>query len=139
MGGYRFLEHVSDALIEAWGESVEEAFRQAGIAFFDVMIDISKVAPRIEREIIINGFDYQSLLYNWLEKLLILFETENLVFSDFKVKIVERERLELKAKAIGEAYDYSKHSSKVAVKAVTFHQMDVKLENGCKLRFLLDI
>lgn len=139
MGGYRFLEHVSDAFIEAWGESIEEAFRQAGIAFFDVMIDVSKVTPRIKREITVEGFDYQSLLYNWLEKLLILFETENLVFSDFKIEIKEGEKLELNAEALGETYDYSKHSSKVAVKAVTYHQMDVELRNGCRLKFLLDI
>ena len=46
MGGFRFLEHVSDVLIEAWGETLEEAFKQAAKAFFETMVEVDKIEKR---------------------------------------------------------------------------------------------
>ncbi|RLG61222.1 archease [Candidatus Geothermarchaeota archaeon] len=140
MGGYRFLEHISDVLIEAWGDKIEEAFEQAAKGFFDVMVEISRVRPIKEEEIEVTGHDLCSLLYNWLEELLIIHEVKNFVFSEFHVKIVKvDDQFKLKAKALGEEYDRKRHLSKTAVKAVTFHQMKVKSNGGWRVKFLLDI
>lgn len=141
MGGYRFLEHISDILVEVWGETLEEAFCQAARALFDSMVEISRVERKITEKIKAEGFDLESLLYDWLEKLLVTHEIKNLVFSDFKVKI-ERigENYVLEALAYGEEYDINKHTSKVAVKAVTYHEMSVEREDTrTRMRFLLDI
>ncbi|MGI0036609.1 MAG: archease, partial [Nitrososphaera sp.] len=35
--GYRFLDHMTDALIEAYGSTLEEAFENAGKALSDTM------------------------------------------------------------------------------------------------------
>ena len=139
-GGFKFLEHVSDVIVEAWGKNLNEAFQHVAEGFFEVMVEISKVKPNIKERIEVKGYDLHSLLYNWLESLLILFETKNLVFSKFKVKINHvNEDFKLIAEAFGEEYNLSKHSSKVAVKAVTFHEMEIKRNKGWKVRVLLDI
>jgi SHS2 domain-containing protein len=89
----------------------------------------------------VNGWDLKSLLYNWLEDLLIKVTSEGKVYSSFKVKIIEKEGVyELEALARGEDLDIDKHEPKTEVKAVTYHMMEIKQdEKGVILRFLLDL
>ncbi|MEM3437713.1 MAG: archease [Nitrososphaerales archaeon] len=138
---YTFLEHMVDALIEAHGESLEEAFESAGLALVDTMVNIEKVEEKIEDHIKVNGWDLKNLLYNWLEELLIKVTSEGKTYSSFKVKIKKKEGMyELEAVAKGEDLDIVKHEPKTEVKAVTYHMMDIEQNGkGFKLRFLLDL
>jgi SHS2 domain-containing protein len=140
--GYRFLEHSSDVYVEAWGGSLEEAFEQAAKAMFDAMTDIGLVEPKVEVKVSAEGLDEQELLYSWLENLLVEYEVESLLFSQFKVYPIMREGevLRLKASAYGEPLNLEKHPSKVEVKAVTYHLMEIRKENsGFRVRVLFDI
>jgi len=140
-GGYRFLEHSSDVYVEAWGESLEEAFRQAAKAMFDTMTDLRLVEHRVEVEVSAEGFDEQELLYSWLEALLVKYEVESLLFSEFKIYPIRREGeiLKLKASAYGEPLNLEKHPSKVEIKAVTYHLMEIeRMEKGFRVRVLFD-
>ncbi|MCP8321267.1 MAG: archease [archaeon] len=138
---YTFLEHIVDAFIEAYGKNLEEAFESAGMALVDTMIHIEKVDEKIEDHIIVNGWDLKSLLYNWLEDLLIKVTSEGKVYSSFNVKISEKEGIyELEAIAKGEGLDIAKHEPKTEVKAVTYHLMQIyKKQNRYVVRFLLDL
>ena len=68
MGGFRFLEHMSDAFIEAWGDSFEEAYVEAAKAFYELVSSMSGVEARVERVVEAEGRDLQELLYDMLEK-----------------------------------------------------------------------
>jgi SHS2 domain-containing protein len=141
-GGYRFLEHISDVYVEAWGGSLEEAFENAAKAMFDTMTELNKIEEKIEEKISAEGEDEQELLYSWLENLLIKYEVEGLVFSRFKVSEIREKNgcLKLQALAYGEKLNLDKHPSKVEIKAVTYHMMEIKRENGrIVLRVLFDI
>src|SRR5207245_164191 len=81
-GGYSFLEHVTDALVEAWGDTLEEAFSQAGLALFETMLDTKSVHRKTSEEIQTAGHDEKELLYNYLEELLLLFEVKQLARSE---------------------------------------------------------
>jgi len=142
MARFKFLPHMSDVFIEAYGSTLEEAFENAALAMFEVMTDTSKVEPSMEESVEADGFDKQSLLYNWLEKLLVLFETRMMLCSKFEIEKIEREGEEyrLKAKVWGEEFDPGKHEQRVGVKAVTYHMMSIEEEDGrWVLRFILDI
>ena len=142
-GGYRFLEHSSDVYVEAWGESLEEAFEQAALAMFDSMTDVRLVEPKVEVQVSAEGSDEQELLYSWLENLLVKYEVEGLLFSRFKVKSILREdgTLKLEGLAWGEPLNLEKHPSKVEIKAVTYHLMEVERrgEEEFRVRVLFDI
>jgi len=142
MKGYRFLEHTADIKIEAWGDSLEEAFEAAGMAFTDTFIERDKVEKLIYKKISVEGFDLMSLLFNWIEELILIFELENIVFSDFKVKIKRTSENEYKLDAMGwgEQYSREKHGYKVHVKAMTYHEMEIKNENNrYVIRYVVDI
>ncbi|MBO8174541.1 MAG: archease [Thermococcus sp.] len=132
MRKWEHYEHTADIGIRGYGRTLEEAFENVAIALFDVMVNVRKVEPKEVREIEVSGEDLYALLYNFLEELLILHDTEGLVFSDFEVKIEKtKEGYKLKAKAYGEPLDYEKHEPKEEVKAITYHDMKIEqLEEG---------
>jgi len=140
--GFKFLEHTADAYVEAYGTSLEEAFENAALATIDVMTELEKVEPKIEDALEVEATDEYALLYSWLEELLVKFELTGKLYSRFKISTIEKTRggLKLKAKAWGEPYKPEKHPSKVGIKSITYHQMEiVKKPKSVTLRFILDI
>lgn len=141
-GGFEFLEHTADAYIAAYGRDLAEAFENAALAMFETMTDTRNVEPRVEKQVEAEGVDRQALLYNWLEKLLLLFELDDLLCSRFRIeKIAETEEgFKLEARVQGEPFKPMKHSQKVGVKAVTYHRMDIQeSRKGVTVKFILDI
>ena len=139
---FEFLEHTADAYIAAYGESLEEAFENAALATFEVMTDLKKIKPKVEETVELEAHDESALLYNWLEEFLIRFETTGNIYSRFKVLNIEEtpSGLKLKAKAWGEPYDPKRHPSKVGIKAVTYHRMEImKKPKAVTIKFILDI
>jgi SHS2 domain-containing protein len=147
-GGFRYLDHMTDALIEAWGNTVDEAFENSAYGLVNTMFDLSNVSANLEVKIEANGHDLYSLFYDWLEKVMLIVLTENLILSYFSVKISRTGNMEdrgayfLFSKARGEHLDLEKHNFKVEVKAVTYHEMQIeedKEKNLVITRFLLDL
>jgi len=139
---FEFLEHTADAYIAAYGESLEEAFENAALATFEVMTDLKKVKPKVEETVELEAHDESALLYSWLEEFLIRFETIGNLYSRFRVMNIEEtpSGLKLKAKAWGEPYNPERHPSKVGIKAVTYHRMEiVKKPKAVTVKFILDI
>jgi len=133
---------MADAYILAYGRSLAEAFENAALAMFETMTDTSKVEPKIEDEIEVEGFDEQSLLYNWLESLIVKFEMTGNLYSKFKITGIEKTEggFRLKAKVWGEQFNPEKHPQKVGIKAVTYHRMEIKKEpEKVTVKFLLDL
>ena len=139
---FEFLEHTADAYVAAYGRSLKEALENAALALFEVMTEVEKVKPEVEETVEVEGYDEQSLLYNWLEELLVNFETTGNLYSKFKILSIERtpKGFRLKARIWGEPFDPERHLQKVGVKAVTYHQMEViKEPERTTLKFILDI
>jgi len=139
---FEFLEHTADAYVAAYGKTLEEAFENAALATFEVMTDTEKVKPNIEDTVEVEAQDEYALLYNWLEELLIRFETTENLYSRFHVLNIEKtpSGFKLKAKIWGEQFSPGKHLQKVGIKAVTYHLMEiVKTPRKVTVKFLLDI
>jgi SHS2 domain-containing protein len=139
--GYRFLEHITDAKIEARGATLEEAFENAASALEDLMVDISSIKATSSERISVEGKDKEALLYSWLESLIIKQDTEGMLYSKFDCNITKKENgFRLEAKVSGEKFDPSRHEPKTAVKAPTYHEMEIKeTQQQVTLRFLLDL
>lgn len=140
---FEFLEHTADLYIAAYGKSLEEAFENAAAAMFEGMTDLYKVQPELEDTVEVEGHDEQALLYNWLEALLVKFDITGNLYSRFKVASIAKTSVgfKLKAKIWGEPFNPKKHLSKVGVKAVTYHQMEIlkDAKGAVTVKFILDI
>ena len=141
-GKFEFLEHTAVVYIRATGKTMEEAYENSALAMFEVMTDTDKIAQVREQTLHVEAEDQYGLLYNWLEALLVKFETEGMLYSKFQItdwKETE-EIFKFKAKVWGEKFDPQKHPQKVGVKAVTYHRMMIIRErDSVVLEFILDI
>jgi len=134
---FEFFDHTADVGIRAWGKTLEEAFENSALAVFEVMTDTSKVERRERREVTVEGYDLENLLYRWIESLLFYYDTELLLFSAFKVTI---EGLSLRGEALGEKFDAERHERRTVVKAMTYHEMEItKRDGGYEITFVVDI
>lgn len=138
---FEWVEHPSDIGFRAYGHDLAEAFENAALALFEVMVDTSKVEPREEVKVELEAEDEEALLYDWLEKLLYFHDTQNLVMSKFRVEISGTNGgFKLIARAWGEPFDPAKHPERTAVKAMTYHMMEIKCEpERCSVQAVVDI
>lgn len=139
---YRYLENIAtaDAAFEVMGRTLEELFRDAAIATFEVMVDTKSVEPRITREIELKDEVVDNLFFDWLSELVYLKDSDTLIFSKFDVDIKKNDFYELKATVSGETINQEKHILRSDVKAVTYHMFEVKrTEKNWTARVILDI
>ncbi len=141
-GKFEFLEHTADVYVRAFGATMEEAYGNAALALFETMTNSSKIAQTQQETLEVEAEDQYALLYNWLEALLVKFETEGVLFSRFEISDWKEtaESFKFKANIWGEKFEPKKHPQKVGVKAVTYHLMMVIREpQKVILEFILDI
>ncbi len=128
MKHFEILDHTADIGIIVHGENLKALFENAGEAFFHLITDLRKVRRRTERRIDIGGESLDRLMVDWLSELLYLHDVENLLFKGFKVESVGEDGLRAVVK--GEPFQEGVHVIKTGVKAVTYHQIEVRQEDG---------
>lgn len=131
----------ADVAFVAYGKYLNELFANAALAMFEVMIDTKQVKPKVKRRVEVKAEDLQSLMFSWLNELLVFADGENLVFSKFDVKVDEK-KFNLAAICIGEKMDPRKHELKTNVKAATYHRLEVKKDEKTEIwhaQVILDI
>ncbi len=124
---YETFEHEADVGIRGFGGSVEEAFQNAAVALYSVMVNIHAVEPREKRTVTASASDRELLLVEWLNALLSLSDIERMVFSKFEVAI---EGAQLSGTAWGEGLDRARHEPHVEVKGATYHMLSVTERDG---------
>ena len=124
MQPFRILEHTADIGFEVFGATREEVFANAGRALMHLMVNLDSIARRDGLQLRADASDMPSLLVNWLSEILYWFDAEGWLFSDFKFD--ELTEHSLAAIARGERFDRRRHQVKLLVKAVTYHQLDLR-------------
>ena len=141
---YSFLEEIgtADIAFEATGRDLPELFREAADATTNVMIEnLDAIEPRETRRIELSNDELDMLLFDLLQELIYLKDSERLLLRIQEVHIDEKEgRYSLKATAEGEPLDAERHRQRADVKAVTLHDFSVeRVDGGWKAQVLLDI
>ena len=137
MKKYEYFESTADIGLRAYGNDMNEAFENAGLAIFNIISDTSLIIPERKIEFEVASEDDVSLLYDFLEELLFYHETEFMLFSRFDVEIDEK--FHLKALIYGEEIDWNRHERKTEIKAITFHKMEVNKTDHVELQAIVDL
>ncbi len=134
---YKFIDDItSDVLFEAYGKDLKELFANAALAMFTIVCQVEKIEQKESKEVEVEGDDLEDLMFNWLQELLLLVDTEEMFFSRFE--IIEADEKHLKAKCYGEPITPEK--GETVVKAVTYHKFKVeKTTDGYMASVSLDI
>ena len=134
---FEIVNHTADVGIIAYGVNISQAFANAARALFSLITELNDVEEVLYQDIELTAPDQESLLVEWLNELIYLFDTENIIFKRFDISRLDNTRL--KARSYGEKVDSSKHRLKTGVKATTYHMLKIDKGNGYKVQVLFDI
>ena len=134
---FEIIDHTADVGIIAHGADIKAAFANAALALFNLIAELDDVEEAISRDLEVTAEDQESLLVEWLNELIYLFDVEHIIFKRFE--IAQLTQTQLKAKGYGEIMDPSRHKLKTEVKAATYHMLKIEQEHGYKAQVLFDI
>ncbi len=137
---YVYIEHPSDVGFEAYGDTLEELFANAAIATFSFMTDVDGIEEEEEweREIEIKSEDLYSLMFDWLDEMIFMFEAESLVMKKFDISVNSTD-FSIVGTCRGGRFDPYKHDSGIIIKAVTYNMMEIKRNEIWHARVVLDV
>ncbi len=121
---FEFLEHTGDVKFKAYGENSEDLFNHCALALSHLFSRGKKIAQSARKEFTVSGEDYESLLYNFLDELIYLFDAKQFVVSKTEVTIERGDEYSLNVVAYGD--NTSKYKDLDAVKAPTYAEMYFK-------------
>ncbi|HII16864.1 TPA: archease [Candidatus Woesearchaeota archaeon] len=127
---FEFFPHTADAKFRAYGKSLGEAFANAALALFEIMTDTSAVKPAMKKKLRAKAERPETLLYDFLESLVILIDTDNFLLHDVERIEIKKKggMLSLHAVAVGD--DAAEYSVGTAIKAITYNDMLVEEKDG---------
>ena len=134
---FEIINHTADVGIVAYGSDLSQAFVNAARALFSLITEPEDVAEVLHRDVELTAADEEELLVAWLNELIYLFDTENIIFKRFD--IIQLNHTQLKARSYGEKVDKAKHKLKTGVKAATYHMLKVERGDGYRVQVLFDI
>ena len=135
---YHLIDHTADFGIQVFGSDSQELFSNAALALFDVITEMDVLTGRDSCHIKTSGEDWADLMINWLREILYLWNgKERLVKS---IQILSLSENKISAKIYFDAYMPDRHIIKTEIKAVTYHQAQVKSSPaGWEARVIFDI
>jgi SHS2 domain-containing protein len=133
MEKFIFLEDeaTADVAFIAKGKNKAEIIGNACLALIEVMTDLNSIEEKLEYYKEFEAEDLFGLVYDVLNFILYLFDTEDILFKSIKIDLDEKAN-SLLLKGYGERFNTVKHQIKTHIKAVTFFGMLFD-ENGLKV------
>ena len=120
---YEEIEHTADVRLKIYGADERELFANAAFALFDRQVDLSAVEIVSADKVVAGGAEIEETLVNFLNELLYRLEGEDRVYREFE--ITELDNNDVAAICSGETFDPARHEKKLAIKAVTFHDIEI--------------
>lgn len=135
---YEVFEHTADIGLHIYGATLAELFIHAAQGMESLMVPLEQVRATTSQEIAVTGHDTLSLLIEWLNELVYLFDTAHLLFRDFEIDIISETHVA--GRALGEPFDAQRHELSSAIKAVTWHQAAInRTPGGYQARIIFDL
>jgi SHS2 domain-containing protein len=135
---FEIIDHTADMGIIAYGANIKELFANAALALFSLITELESIEEKLHLDLEVSSEDKDSLLVEWLNELIYLFDAKHILFNRFDIESLTHNQL--KATCYGETFDPIKHKIKMGVKAATYHMLRLdKNGDGCKAQIILDI
>jgi len=125
---FEVINHTADMGIRAYGKDLAELFKNAAYGMASLITDLEKVSPRHSEDISLYAGNSEELLVSWLNEILYLFASKNMLFSKFEV--LEIDEKHLRAKVFGEEFDTKRHVIETEFKAATYHGLRISERKG---------
>ncbi|MFC1969697.1 archease [Chloroflexota bacterium] len=135
---FEIIDHTADVGIIAYGADVKDLFSNAALALFSLITELESIEEKLHFDLKVSSEDRDSLLVEWLNELIYLFDVEHILFNRFDIESLTHNQL--KAVCYGETFDPVKHKIKMGIKAATYHMLKLdKNGGGYKAQIIFDI
>ena len=137
--GFKELEGITaDLGIEAWGETLEEAFVQAALGLSATMADLPAEDDKVKRTILVHAPSLPDLLIKFLNEIIYWEEVDGFLPMNVPNLFIDGSRLE--ATLTGTIFDPSRHAMNTHIKAATDHALAIDETPGeVRVRVIFDI
>jgi len=138
LSNYEFIEHTADIGIRVKADDLKGIFKNTALAMFEIIAERQKEGEGSQQNLEIEqeAENLDELFINWLNELLSLSATKELIFCDFRINKLDKNGL--KATAIGE--DIRNYRVNTEIKAATYHQLRLEqTEAGWQAEVIFDV
>ena len=126
--GWEQFDVDADVGVRAWGPTRAEAFAQAALGVFALIVSPDEVEEREQREVRAQAESPETLLVTWINECLYVHEIEGFVVR--RVAVSSASDTLVHGVLHGEALDTRRHRPGIVVKAATFHRVSVGERDG---------
>jgi SHS2 domain-containing protein len=132
--GYRELPHTADVALEVWGKDLEDLFVHAARGLFSLMVAVEPEATSAtHRQIDLSAPDTETLLVDWLNELLLLYDEHGEAYVSYDLSLRDGE---LSAR-VGATQAFTPIRT---VKAATFHDLAIRQDaQGYRTAIVFDV
>jgi len=135
---FEIIDHTADVGINAYGADAKELFSNAALALFSLITEPETIEGRLRFDLEVSAPDRESLLVEWLNELIYLFDAEHVLLSRFDIEALTL--TDLRAACYGEPFDRMKHKMKTGVKAATYHMLKLDEDgDGYRAQVIFDV
>jgi len=135
---FEIIDHTADMGIIAYGANLKQLFSNAALALFSLVTEPESIRQELQRDVKIISEDKDSLLVEWLNELIYLFDAEHMLFNRFDIERLTGDCLN--ASCYGENVDPLRHKIKTGVKAATYHMLKIDRDgDGYRVQVIFDI
>jgi SHS2 domain-containing protein len=107
--GYEAVDHTADWALRVFGGDLSQLLVNAALGMASLMVaDLTAVSLDVERNLILDAFDAETLLVDWLTELAYWAEDEQLVFREVGLSEVTENHLSAVVRG-GKAAELEKH------------------------------
>lgn len=125
---YNFIEHTADIAFVIEADTIEELMEGSAYAFRDAAIELPLFEELENRKVSFDENSYEELLVILLDELNFLISTQQWVF--YKIKIIKLNLPFMEVELTGHKIIDIEKYVKEEIKAVTYHQLEIKKING---------
>ena len=136
--GWEHLETEADVGVRAWGSTRADAFAQAALGVFALIVTPEQVEERERREVRAQADSPERLLAGWINECLYVHEIEGFVVR--RVEVDACTGTVVHGTLHGEEIDAGRHRFGTIVKAATLHRLVVaEVDGHHEVRVIVDV
>jgi len=132
---FEVVEHTADWALRITAPDLMTLFVYAAQGMNSLLVSkLEEVAKDVQREVVLEAFDQESLLVEWLSELAYWAEREQLVMREFSVQHLSPTEFRAVVRG-GKAPELDKH-----IKAVTYHNLEIEqTSDGLQATIVFDV
>ena len=142
MHGYKQIEHTADIAIEIYADSIENLFRAGTDAWRDISVSGNDFPDLETKKIKLEAASFEELLIEFLSEINFLLHVNKWLAASVDYVALNRNNgnIFLEISITGNKIDFELTHVKEEIKAVTYHQVDIRMDKGLYItRIVFDI